>query len=219
MPTRPNTPLHLRRSYMSTNIKQLVLASSNTGKLREFQNLLGELSITVTPQSEFNVADADETGLSFVENAIIKARNACVHTQLPSVADDSGLEVDALDGAPGIYSARFGGEHGNDANNNAQLLSALSEVPTQQRQSRYQCVLVFMRHAKDPTPIICQGSWEGSIIEAPRGSEGFGYDPLFWAPEHRCSAAELPKKVKNSISHRAKAMQMLLAELRLRFGI
>lgn len=204
---------------MSTNIKQLVLASSNTGKLREFQNLLGELSITVTPQSEFNVADADETGLSFVENAIIKARNACVHTQLPSVADDSGLEVDALDGAPGIYSARFGGEHGNDANNNAQLLSALSEVPTQQRQARYQCVLVFMRHAKDPTPIICQGSWEGSIIEAPRGSEGFGYDPLFWVPEHRCSAAELPKKVKNSISHRAKAMQMLLAELRLRFGI
>jgi XTP/dITP diphosphohydrolase len=194
--------------------KELVLASGNPGKLAEFQHMLGELGWKVLPQSEFKVSEVAETGLSFVENAIIKARHACAATGLPAIADDSGLEVDALGGAPGIYSARFSGEGATDARNNAKLIEALAEVPEGQRSARYQCVLVYMRHHRDPTPLIAQGLWEGSILHSPKGDGGFGYDPLFWVPNLKCTAAELDKQEKNRISHRALAMQALFARLK-----
>lgn len=193
---------------------KVVLASGNAGKLKEFKRILKMCQLDVTPQSEFNVPDAPETGLTFVENALIKARNACAHTGLAAISDDSGIEVDALNGQPGIYSARFSGEGANDEKNNALLLEKLKGVPTEKRTARYQCVLVYMRHEKDPTPIICQGSWEGVILEAPQGKDGFGYDPLFWVPSHNCSSAELEPKVKNTVSHRAIAMQALLNDIR-----
>ncbi|MDO3387603.1 RdgB/HAM1 family non-canonical purine NTP pyrophosphatase [Gilvimarinus sp. SDUM040013] len=194
-------------------VQKIVLASSNPGKLKEFNQLLGGAGFAVLPQSEFDVVDAEETGLSFVENAIIKARNACEATGLPALADDSGIEVDALDGRPGIYSARFSGPDASNASNNQKLLQDLTNVSEKDRTARYQCVLVYMRHAQDPTPIICQGSWEGRILEAPRGEGGFGYDPLFYVPSHDCAAAELSKEEKSQISHRASALKMLLAEL------
>ena len=193
--------------------RPLVLASGNAGKLREFNNLLSGLGFTVKPQSEFNVPEAIEDGLTFVENAIIKARNACKHTGLPALADDSGIEVDALQGAPGIYSARFAGSNANDEANNQKLLDDLKDVSADKRTARYQCVLVYMRHEKDPTPIICQASWEGIILEAPQGDGGFGYDPLFWLPEYQMASAQLPKDEKNRVSHRGKAMQQLLDAL------
>ncbi|WP_020210682.1 RdgB/HAM1 family non-canonical purine NTP pyrophosphatase [Gilvimarinus chinensis] len=193
--------------------QQVVLASSNPGKLNEFQQLLANVGFEVLPQSQFNVADAAETGLSFVENAIIKARNACRTTGLPALADDSGIEVDYLKGQPGIYSARYSGPNATNESNNTKLLQALQGVPASERGARYQCVLVYMRHSEDPTPLICQGSWEGRILEAPTGTGGFGYDPLFFAPEHGCSAAELSKDEKGKISHRAKALQSLLSQL------
>lgn len=193
--------------------RPLVLASGNAGKLREFNNLLSGLGFKVKPQSEFNVPEAIEDGLTFVENAIIKARNACKYTGLPALADDSGIEVDALQGAPGIYSARFAGSNANDEANNQKLLDDLKDVSTDKRTARYQCVLVYMRHEKDPTPIICQASWEGIILEAPQGDGGFGYDPLFWLPEYQMASAQLPKDEKNRVSHRGKAMQLLLEAL------
>lgn len=193
--------------------RPLVLASGNAGKLREFNNLLSGLGFTVKPQSEFDVPEAIEDGLTFVENAIIKARNACKHTGLPSLADDSGIEVDALQGAPGIYSARFAGPNVNDEANNQKLLNDLKGIAPDQRTARYQCVLAYMRHEKDPTPIICQASWEGIILEAPQGDGGFGYDPLFWLPEYQIASAQLPKDEKNRVSHRGKAMQLLLEAL------
>lgn len=200
---------------MSTisNNKKMVLASSNLGKLRELKDLLDQYGWDVCPQSEYQVSDADETGLSFVENAIIKARHACEATGLPAIADDSGIEVDALQGAPGIYSARFSGENANDQNNNERLLEKLQGVPEAERTARYQCVLVMMQHAADPTPIIAQGSWEGRILESPRGTSGFGYDPLFWVPSHKCASAELTKEVKNGISHRALALKDLVRQI------
>lgn len=194
--------------------RPLVLASGNAGKLREFNNLLSGLGFTVKPQSEFNVPEAIEDGLTFVENAIIKARNACKHTGLPALADDSGIEVDALQGAPGIYSARFAGSNANDEANNQKLLDDLKGISADKRTARYQCVLVYMRHEKDPTPIICQASWEGIILEAPQGDGGFGYDPLFWLPEYQMASAQLPKDEKNRVSHRGKAMQLLLDALK-----
>jgi XTP/dITP diphosphohydrolase len=193
-------------------MSQIVLASGNKGKLKEFNDMFAPLDIEVVPQSEFNVPEADEIGLSFVENAIIKARNAAEHTGLPAIADDSGIEVDYLLGAPGIYSARYAGENANDENNLKALLAALDGVPTKERAARYQCVLVMMRHSKDPTPMIVQDCWEGAILETPRGDGGFGYDPIFWAPEHECSAAELTKQQKHAISHRGKAMRKLLTQ-------
>ncbi|MCP8899944.1 RdgB/HAM1 family non-canonical purine NTP pyrophosphatase [Gilvimarinus xylanilyticus] len=193
--------------------QQVVLASSNPGKLKEFQQLLADVGFDVLPQGQFDVTDAEETGLSFVENAIIKARNACVATGLPALADDSGIEVDALEGRPGIYSARFAGPGATNESNNAKLLEQLQGVAPAARTARYQCVLVYMRHANDPTPIICQGSWEGRILEAPQGDGGFGYDPLFYVPSHECAAAELSKDEKGRISHRAKALQALLQNL------
>ena len=199
--------------------KKIVLASSNPGKLKEFQILLQGCGYAVHPQSEFSVPDADETGLSFVENAILKARNACEVSGLPSLADDSGIEVDALNGAPGIYSARFSGANANDERNNLKLLEDLKDVRREKRTARYQCILVMMRHAEDPTPIVCQGAWEGIILNEPVGENGFGYDPLFYVPTHNCSSAQLDKAEKNRISHRAIAMKKLLGELREQDGV
>jgi XTP/dITP diphosphohydrolase len=167
--------------------------------------------MTVVPQSEFGVADADETGLSFVENAILKARHAAQLTGLPAIADDSGLEVDALNGAPGIYSARYSGPGASDADNLQKLLVELKEVPEAQRTARFQCLMVYMAHAADPTPLICQGTWEGRILFEPRGAGGFGYDPVFWVPSEQCASAELAPEVKNRLSHRGQALQKLLA--------
>jgi XTP/dITP diphosphohydrolase len=192
--------------------QRVVLASSNKGKVREFSELLAGRGMTVVPQSDFAVPDADETGLTFVENAILKARNAAVHTGLAAIADDSGLEVDYLNGAPGIYSARYAGEGGSAANN-AKLLEALADVATEQRGARFQCVLVYLRHADDPTPVICQGTWEGRILTGLRGEAGFGYDPLFWVPEEGCSSAELSAERKNELSHRGQALRCLLKAL------
>lgn len=191
----------------------VVLASGNKGKLKEFSRLLAPFEWQVQAQSDFAISDVEETGLSFVENAIIKARHASAISKLPALADDSGLEVDALQGQPGIYSARFSGEGATDSSNNDKLLKALADVPEAERTARFQCVLVFMRHANDPTPLICQGTWEGSILFSPQGDNGFGYDPLFWVPEQRCSSAQLSAEVKNQISHRGKAIQKLLAAL------
>ncbi|ODC04701.1 non-canonical purine NTP pyrophosphatase, RdgB/HAM1 family [Terasakiispira papahanaumokuakeensis] len=196
----------------------LVLASGNAGKLREFADLLAPMGWQVHPQSEFAVPEAEETGLTFVENALIKARNAARHTGSPALADDSGIEVDALKGAPGVFSARYAGPHATDEENNAQLLRALAEVPEAQRSARYWCVLTFLRHADDPTPVIVQASWEGRVLMAPEGEGGFGYDPLFWVPERQMSAAALDKAEKNKISHRGRASALLLAELKTRFS-
>lgn len=193
--------------------KTIVLASSNAGKVREFNQLLAGLRLEVVPQSRFDVADAEETGLTFVENAILKARNAAQHTGLPALADDSGLEVDALHGAPGIYSARYAGPKASDAGNLEKLLTMLKDVPEAERGARFQCVLVYLRHALDPTPLICQGTWEGRILTAARGTSGFGYDPVFLVPTHGCSAAQLPADVKNALSHRGQALRQLVAAL------
>ena len=193
--------------------RTIVLASSNPGKLREFNQLLGGLHFEVVPQSRFNVIDAEETGLTFVENAILKARHAAQHTNLPALADDSGLEVDALQGAPGIYSARYSGQGASDTDNLKKLLEQLKDVPEQNRGARFQCVLVYLRHALDPTPLICQGTWEGRILLEAHGSSGFGYDPLFFVPTHSLSAAELSPDIKNSLSHRGQALRQLLASL------
>jgi len=192
---------------------KIVLASNNAGKLKEFQQLLAGRHFDVLPQAQFMVGDVEETGLSFVENAIIKARHASKIAGLPAIADDSGLEVDFLDGAPGIYSARFSGAGATDAKNNQKLLEDLHDVPNEQRSARFQCVLVYLRHPLDPTPLICQGTWEGRILKQPQGSNGFGYDPLFLDPTTGLSSAELSKEEKNTRSHRAKALQCLLAQL------
>ena len=190
----------------------VVLASGNAGKLRELDKVLAPLDVSLQPQAQFNVPDAEETGLSFVENAIIKARAAAQHTGLPAIADDSGIEVDHLNGAPGIYSARYSGA--GDEANNVLLLQELGEIPEEQRSARFQCVLVYMRHAMDPVPLICQGSWEGFILSEPRGEDGFGYDPLFYLPDYQCSSAQLAPGIKNRISHRAKASRLLFDALR-----
>lgn len=189
--------------------KTIVLASGNQGKIKELDALLAPMGWQVRAQSEWQVEDADETGLSFVENAIIKARHACEKTGLPSLADDSGIAVDALAGAPGIYSARYAGPGASDSDNITKLLHDLQNVPQAQRSARFICALVFMQHAQDPTPIICQGEWEGSILEAPRGQGGFGYDPVFYVPERDCSAAQLSAEDKHMLSHRGKALAQL----------
>lgn len=189
---------------------KIVLASGNSGKLREFSQLLAPLGFTLLPQSEFAVPEVAETGLSFVENAIIKARHAAEITGLPTLADDSGLEIDALHGAPGIYSSRFAGDNATDADNIDKVLDALRDIPETERSARFQCVLVFMRHAKDPTPLICQASWQGQILSEPVGDGGFGYDPIFRVAETDCSAAELSNEQKHAISHRGKAMRQFL---------
>lgn len=198
--------------------QKLILASGNAGKLKEFSSLLAPLGWQVEAQNLHAVPEAEETGLTFVENALIKARNAALHTGCAALADDSGVEVDALQGAPGIYSARFAGVGSKDADNNAYLLERLKDVPEAERTARYWCVLVFLRFAEDPTPVIVQASWEGRILAAPRGEGGFGYDPLFWLPELGKTAAEMDKEEKNRISHRGRASQLLIQALGERFG-
>ncbi|WP_417616492.1 RdgB/HAM1 family non-canonical purine NTP pyrophosphatase [Oceanisphaera sp.] len=193
--------------------KQIVLASGNAKKVAELQSLLGELDMTVIPQSKLGVTDADETGTTFVENAIIKARHAAAITGLPAIADDSGLAVAALDGRPGVYSARFAGEQTTDQQNLELLLTQLQDTPAGQRQATFWCVLVYMRHADDPTPLICSGSWHGEITTAARGEQGFGYDPVFWVSEAGKTAAELSAAEKNRLSHRGKALRQLQDQL------
>jgi len=193
--------------------EHIVLASSNAGKVREINQLLATQQIQVVPQSEFSVPDAEETGLTFVENAILKARNAARHSGLPAIADDSGIEVDALHGAPGIYSARYAGPGASDQDNLEKLLDELKDQPPEQRGARFQCLMVYLRYAEDPTPIICQGTWEGLITREPAGENGFGYDPVFWVPSHGCTSAQLPPQEKNRLSHRGQALQKLLAAL------
>jgi XTP/dITP diphosphohydrolase len=193
--------------------ERIVLASNNAGKVREINQLLTCEQITVVAQKDFNIPDAIEDGLSFVENAIKKARHASSLSGLPAIADDSGIEVDALNGAPGIYSARFAGPGASDEENLNKLLGRLNEIPEEKRSARFQCLMVYMRHAEDPTPIICQGTWEGRILFEPQGENGFGYDPIFFVPTHNCSSAQLDPETKNSLSHRGQALKALLKAL------
>lgn len=194
-------------------MKQLVLASGNPGKLRELTAILADLGYELMPQSAFHVSEAAETGTTFVENAIIKARHAAAHTGLPALADDSGIEVDALDGAPGVYSARFAGPQASDADNNALLVEKLQAVPAAERTARYRAIIVLLRHAADPSPLICEGSWEGLIRLDPAGEGGFGYDPYFYLPELDCTSAELCAEEKNRRSHRGLALAELKRKL------
>lgn len=194
-------------------MKRVVLASGNAGKLKEMGELLAGLDWQVLAQHELGVEDVPETGLSFVENALIKARHACRVTGLPALADDSGLIVDALGGAPGLYSARYAGEPGNAAANIAKLLDALREVPAERRSARFYSVIVLLRHAEDPQPLICEGSWEGRVLDAPRGEAGFGYDPVFLDERHALSAAQMPAELKNTLSHRGMALRELARKL------
>ena len=189
--------------------QKVVLASGNKGKLVELQNALDSFNVELIPQTQFDVESAEETGLTFVENAILKARHASKITGLPALSDDSGLEVDALLGAPGIYSARFAGLDCSDEQNNLKLLSELKDVNGENRTARFHCILVYVRHWQDPTPIICQGSWEGEIKTELQGEGGFGYDPLFFVPELKLSAAQLSKDQKSKISHRGQAIKQL----------
>ncbi|MDG2019190.1 MAG: RdgB/HAM1 family non-canonical purine NTP pyrophosphatase [Porticoccaceae bacterium] len=195
-------------------MKDWVLASANKGKIRELQDMLGGLGINIIPQQDLGIEDAEETGLTFVENAILKARHAAEKSGLPAIADDSGLEVDYLKGAPGIYSARFSGKGATDQSNLDKLMSEMQGVPANRRYARYQTVIAIMAHATDPTPIICQGTWEGEITFEEKGTEGFGYDPVFKPADTDCHAAELEKSVKNTISHRGKAINQLLEKLK-----
>lgn len=194
-------------------IERLVLASGNTGKLTELAQLLEGLVTEIRAQSFYYVPEAEETGTTFVENAIIKARNAAIHTRLPVIADDSGLEIPALDGAPGVRSARWAGDHADDAANNACLQDALIDLAENERLARYRCVLVYLRHAEDPAPLIAEGVWQGEVIATPRGDQGFGYDPHFFLPDLDCTAAELDAQTKNQQSHRGQALRALRQQL------
>jgi XTP/dITP diphosphohydrolase len=194
-----------------THTNSLVLASGNAGKIKELQALLPDY--TLIPQTQFNVSEIEETGMTFVENAILKARHAARISNLPAIADDSGLVVAALNDAPGIYSARYAGQGATDAQNITKLLRELDGVPLTQRHAYFFCVLVLIRHADDPCPIIAQGRWDGYILKQPQGEHGFGYDPIFGIPTHHCSSAELSFEIKNSLSHRGKALMQLKQEL------
>lgn len=191
-------------------MKTILLATYNSGKVAEFNALLSPASLHLVSQADYDIPPIEETGLSFVENAILKARHAAHCSGLPALADDSGLEVDALSGAPGIYSARYAGVGASDQENIAKLLDALDGIPGTQRTARFHCVLALLRHDKDPSPLIAQGIWEGFILSAPQGKEGFGYDPVFWLPDRQCTVAELPPALKNQLSHRGTAFVKLL---------
>ena len=195
------------------DLKKVVLATGNQGKVKELASMLSSLGIEVLPQSEFAVTEVAETGTTFVENAIIKARHAAKITGLPAIADDSGLAVEALGGAPGVYSARYSGEQATDQSNIIKLLDTMADIPKEKRQAKFLCVLVFMRHADDPTPIICQGEWQGEISTEQHGENGFGYDPVFWVESEHCSSAQLLAEQKNDFSHRGKALKLLLVQL------
>lgn len=195
-------------------IEKIVLASGNEGKLREFKRMLEGANFEIIPQSKFDTPEAIEDGLSFVENSIIKARNAAKHSGLPALADDSGIEVDYLNGQPGIYSARYAGVGKGDQANNDKLLAALEGVDEQYRSARFRCCIVFVRHPEDPSPLIADASWEGVILNEESGANGFGYDPLFYVPTHQCSSAELDPDEKNKISHRGLALEAMLKHLK-----
>lgn len=196
---------------MLNRAQTIVLASSNRGKIQEIQALLPEQNIVA--QSAFNVLDCEETGSSFVENALLKARNAALQCGLPAIADDSGLIVDALQGAPGILSARYAGVAASDADNIAKLLQTLDGIPEAQRTARFVCVMVLLQYAADPCPVLAQGVWEGRILAQPIGTQGFGYDPVFWVEKYHCSAAQLPAALKNALSHRGQALKNLTTQL------
>lgn len=199
-------------------MKKIVIASSNPGKLREFRALFMDRDISMAPQSEFGIGDADECGLTFVENAIIKARHAVSQTNLPTIADDSGLEVDMLGGKPGIHSARYAGLGASDEQNLQLLLENIKAFADTQVSARFQCLMVYLERADDPTPVIAQGTWEGYIIKSPKGNNGFGYDPVFYLPAHKCTSAQLPTDLKNKISHRALALNLLMEKLTILFN-
>lgn len=197
-------------------MSKIVLATGNQGKVKELASLLAEHQLEIVPQSDFNVPDVAETGTTFVENAIIKARHAAKITGLPAIADDSGLEVDALNGAPGVYSARYASdinENPSDDDNTNKLLNALKDIPDNLRSARFHCVLVYMQHENDPTPIICHGVWQGSISRIKQGDQGFGYDPVFWQNDLQLSSAQLPRDIKNNLSHRGQALAKLVSKL------
>jgi len=197
-------------------MSKIVLATGNRGKVKELSSLLATHQLEIVPQSDFNVPDVAETGTTFVENAIIKARHAAKITGLPAIADDSGLEVDALNGAPGVYSARYASditENPSDDDNTNKLLKELKNTPDEQRSARFHCVLVYMQHENDPTPIICHGVWQGSISRTKQGDQGFGYDPVFWQRDLQLSSAQLPRELKNKLSHRGQALEKLVKKL------
>lgn len=191
-------------------MQKVVLATGNAGKVRELADLLRDVGLDVIAQTELGVESAEETGLTFIENAILKARHAAQITGLPAIADDSGLAVEVLGGAPGIYSARYAGVDASDLQNLEKLLATLKDVPAEQRKARFHCVLVYLRHAEDPTPLVCHGSWEGEITQSSAGDGGFGYDPIFFVPEEGKTAAELTREEKRAISHRGQALKLLL---------
>jgi len=198
--------------------RQLVLASDNQGKLKELTALLSDSGFSVVGQGDLDVTPAEETGETFIENAILKARNAARQTGRPAIADDSGIEVDVLKGAPGVYSARFAGDNATDSDNVAKLLSQLTDVQSEDRKARFRCLMVYLRRADDPAPLICEGTWSGKVTLTPSGENGFGYDPVFWVPDEGCTAAELNPARKNVLSHRAQALKQLVAELTTRAG-
>jgi XTP/dITP diphosphohydrolase len=193
--------------------KKIIFASSNPGKINELQAMLENFHWQIIPQATLGIEDADETGLTFVENALLKARHACEQSGKPAIADDSGLVVYALDGAPGIYSARYAGKHSDSKRNTEKLLAEMEGIPDENRRAHFHCSLVYMEHAKDPAPIICEGIWYGTILHSPTGTSGFGYDPVFYDENEKGSAAELPPEIKNKISHRGQAMQILMRKL------
>ncbi|MEZ2576960.1 MULTISPECIES: XTP/dITP diphosphatase [Buttiauxella] len=195
-------------------MQKVVLATGNAGKVRELADLLSNFGLDVVAQTELGVESAEETGLTFIENAILKARHAAQITGLPAIADDSGLAVDVLGGAPGIYSARYAGLEASDQQNLEKLLATLKDVPDEQRKARFHCVLVYMRHAEDPTPLVCHGSWEGQITREAAGTGGFGYDPIFFVPSEGKTAAELTRDEKRAISHRGQALKLLLEAMK-----
>lgn len=195
-------------------MQKVVLATGNVGKVRELASLLNDFGLDVVAQTELNVESVEETGLTFIENAILKARHAAKVTGLPAIADDSGLAVDVLGGAPGIYSARYAGEDASDQQNLEKLLVALKDVPDDKRQAQFHCVLVYMRHAEDPTPLVCHGSWPGVMTREAAGNGGFGYDPIFFVPDAGKTAAELSREEKIAVSHRGQALKLLLEALR-----
>ena len=196
-----------------TEHKKIVLASNNAGKVREINAMLAGHNLQIISQSEFSVPEIEETGLTFVENAILKARNAASHTGLPAIADDSGIEIPALNGQPGIYSARYAGIGASDEENLYKLIDEIRKLPEEKRQARFVCLMVFLRYANDPVPVIAEGIWDGIAVTEPKGKNGFGYDPMFYVPTQQCMSAELPPEVKNSISHRGQALRKLIAQL------
>ena len=197
----------------ASNKNKIVFASGNAGKVREIAQLLDGLDIDVLPQSEFDVPEIEETGLTFLENSILKARNAAQHTGLPSIADDSGIAVDVLQGHPGIYSARFAGLGASDEDNLLKLIDMIKPFPEEQRTARFICSMVYLRHKDDPVPVIAQGVWEGQLVTEPKGENGFGYDPVFYVESQQCTSAELPPEIKNKLSHRGQALMQLLDKL------